>query len=172
MNYLLFALIGSLLVTSCDAQTNSNLPSGGSTGLRTNGVIENQEAIAKEIVSIEHAFGDAMLQFNNTNTVAFVTEVKSLTERLDRLSKEFDVTGTFPIGLREATLKQMDDIEKTSPHPRPLRPEDAKDVDTITSVTEKYISVWVSVTDKAGLSIGAKGEASGVDANNQGTKNP
>lgn len=181
MKYQIFTLIGLLLVTSCKPQPNSHLPNGDSTVVRTNGVIKNQEAIAKEIVSIEYAFGDAMVQLNNTNAVVFVAEVESLADRLDKISKELDALGLFPAGLREATLKKLNDDGEAlaqliqsrkasgSLKPGSLQPEVAKITDP---AVDKYFSAMAPVMRKAGLLIEAKREASGINTNGQGTNKP
>jgi hypothetical protein len=163
MNYSILTLIGLLFATSCESQTNSHLSNGGFSGTRTNGVIEKQEAIAKEIVFVEHDFGDAVFQLNNTNAVGFMAKVDPLVDRLEKISKELDTLGPFPAGLRDTTLKKLDDTEKTLPHLGPLQPEAV----TITPVMEKYVSVWSSVMGKAGLLIAAKGESPGINPNGQ-----
>ena len=122
---------------------------------------KRQEAVANEIVSIEYGFGDALLQLNNTNIVGFTTKMQPLADRLEKISKELDTLGPFPSDLREFTLKKLDDTEKTLPHIKPLQPEAVK----IIPVMQKYVSAWISVTDKAGLLIEAKGELPGINTN-------
>jgi hypothetical protein len=168
MNYSILALIGLLFVTACESQTNSNLSNGSFLGTRTNGVLEKQEAIAKEIVFVEREFGDAVVQLNHTNTVGFMAKVEPLVGRLEKASKELDTLGPFPAGLRDATLKKLDDAEKTLPHLGPLQPEAVK----IAPVMGKYVSAWSSVMDKAGLLIEAKGASSGNNTNGQGPNKP
>ncbi len=168
MNYSILALIGLLFLTSCESQTNSRLSNGDFSGTRKNGVLEKQEAIAKEIVFVEHDFGDAVFQLNNTNAVGFLAKVDPLVDRLEIISKELETLGPFPVGLRDATLKKLNDAEMTLPYLGPLQPEAVK----ITPVMDKYISAWSSVMDRAGLFVGAKGESSGINTNGQGANKP
>ena len=96
MNHLILAMIGLLLLASCEAQPKSHLQDGDSTGARTKGTIKSQEAIAKDIVSIERAFGDAVIRVDNTNdATAFAAKVESWVNRLDQISKELDTLGSF-----------------------------------------------------------------------------
>ena len=166
MNYALLPLICLLFATSCEFQTNSNLSNSSFSGTGTNGLIERQEALAKEIELVEHDFGDAVFQLNNTNSVGFVAKVEPLVDRLEKISKELDTLGPFPASLRDATLKSLGDVEKTLPHLAPLQPEAVK----ITPVMEKYVSAWSSVMDKARLLIEAQREPSGINTNGQGDK--
>lgn len=152
MNYPILLLICLLFATSCKSQTNSIQSNRGSKETHTNSVLKSQEAIAKEILSIEYAVGDAMSKLNNTNAVDFVTKVEPLTDRLGKISKELDALGPFPVGLRDATLKKLDDAEKKMPHPGSLQPEAAK---IIAPIMDKYLSAWISVTDKADLLVEA-----------------
>jgi hypothetical protein len=164
MRLQIFALVGLLLATSCKSQTNSTQSNLDSKETHTNAVLKSQEAVAREIVLVEHDFGDAIFQLNNTNTVGFVSTMEPLTDRLEKISKELDMLGPFPTGLREATLKKLDSAEKNMPHLGTLQPEAAK----IAPVMEKYVSAWSSVMDKAGLLVGAKGESSSINTNRQG----
>lgn len=165
MNCQIFAVMGLLLVASCTPQPKSHMQDSDSAGMPTNGVLKNQEAIAKEIVSIEYAFGNAVVQLNDTNAVSFVAEVKSLSDRLDKISKELDTLGPFPAGLREATLKKLDDDEKAITQVSPsrttagsLQPEAVK---IIEPAVDRYFSARASVVMKAGVFVEAKGGASG-----------
>jgi len=134
-----------------------------------NSLEKRQEAIAKEIDSIEYAAGDALLRLNNTNAVNFAAEMNSLSDRLDKISKELDILGPFPASLREATLKKLDDVEKAllprlqikikSMSPQPEVGE------IMAPAVARYLSAGTSVKDKAGLLIGTKGESSGLNTN-------
>jgi hypothetical protein len=95
MNSKIFALIGLLLVTSCDTQPNVRPPVGDSTGLGTDGVLKSQEAIATEILSIQYTVGDAMFQLNNTNAIGFVAKVEPLADRLEKISKSLSENSLF-----------------------------------------------------------------------------
>lgn len=173
LNHFIFAIGGLLLLASCEKQSKSPMLQGDFNGARTRSAVRSQEAIAKEILSIEYNLGDEMVQLNNTNAVGFVAKVKALAERLDQISKELDGLGPFPPDLRKATLKKLDDAEKvlaqlfqSRKSSDSLQPEDAK---TINPVMEKYLSAWISVLEKARLFIEAKKEVSAADANGQGT---
>ncbi|OQB89170.1 MAG: hypothetical protein BWX84_02546 [Verrucomicrobia bacterium ADurb.Bin118] len=156
----IFALMALLFMASCNTRQNAYLPDGDSNGLRTHGEIRGQEALAKEIVSIQHDFGDAMLHLDNTNATNFVAKVGVLADRLEKISEELDRAGSFPASLREATLKKLDDDEKafaqlwkSTVRNDLLQPEVAKITDP---AVDRFFSVSGSVMMKAGLLIEAK----------------
>jgi hypothetical protein len=115
---------------------------------------KRQEAIAKEIVFIQYDFTDAFLHINDTNAVSLVAKTESLADRLDKISKELDTLGRFPLSLRKATLKKMDDDEKVLAKLSPrfeqgsLKPETVQIMET---VFEKFFSASEPVDMKAGL---------------------
>jgi hypothetical protein len=158
MKYQTVAFIGLLLVTSCGHRPNFNQPTHDPVRARTNEVLKTQEAIAREIPSIEYAFADAMF---HTNAIVIVADLQPLVDRLEKISKELDALGPFPDGLREATTKKLIDVDKNlyrlsqSKKPGPLQPETAKVIDP---VVDRYFSAWASVMMKAGLEIKAEKE--------------
>lgn len=169
----IFALTALLFMASCSTRQDVYLPDGDSHGSRTYGEIRGQEAIAKEIVSIQHVFGDAILYLDNTNATNFVAKVGALADRLERISEELDRLGSFPASLRETTLKKLDDDEKSfaqfggsTARYDSLQPEVAK----ITShAVDRFFSVSGSVMMKAGLLIEAREKSSGINTNGQET---
>jgi hypothetical protein len=118
---------------------------------------KQQEAIATEIVSIQHAFVEVMIQLNNTNAAAFATKADHLINRLDKILKDLDTLGRFPMDLREATLKKLGEDDKASEKllqsakvsssPQ-LQPEVLK---ILESRYERYFSAFGSIDMKAGL---------------------
>ena len=123
--------------------------------LKTNNSTEKrQEAIANEIVSIQYDFDDAFFHINDTNAVSLATKAESLANHLDKISKELDTLGRFPLSLRKATLKKMDNDEKAFSKLLPvselgsLRPETVKIMET---AFERYYSAAEPVNMKAGL---------------------
>ena len=134
---------------------------------KTNVSLEKrQEAIAKEIISIEYTFGETVFQLNNTKAVGFVVKAESLTDRLDKTSKELDTLGRFPIGLRKATLEKLDDDEKalakltSSKKIDLLQPEAVK---ITMPAAAKYFSARASVIRKAGLYWSNSIDTNGVE---------
>jgi hypothetical protein len=119
-----------------------------------NSAEKRQEAIANEIVSIANDFLDAFTHINDTNAVSLMVKTESLTERLDKMSKELDTLGRFPLSLREATLEKLDVDEKVFAKLSPifeqgtLKPETVKIMET---VFEKYFSASKPIEMKAGL---------------------
>jgi hypothetical protein len=130
-----------------------------------NSLEKRQEAIAKEIVSIQYDFTDALFHINDTNAVSLLAKTESLTDRLDKISKELDTVGRFPLSLRKATLKKMDDDEKVYAKLMPkfkqgsLQPET---IITMETVFEKYHSASEPVEMKAGLYYNGT-DTNGVD---------
>jgi len=155
MNYQALVLITLLFVTSCKFDSKSNLPNGDSTGVQTNEFPRKQDVVAKEIISIQYAFLDAVMNLNNTNASSFATKVKSLTDRVFLISKELDVLGPFPQSLREETLIKLNNAEKSnvSLHKNrdgagTLKPE----ISSITNpLVNDFISAMTGVMMKAGL---------------------
>ena len=158
--FLLFLIL--VLCESCDSQKASV------------SLDKHQEAIANEIVSIEYAGGDALLRLNNTNAVNFVAEMDSFSDRLDKISKELDMLGSFPPSLREATLKKLDAVEKAlSPRlqikVKSISPQ-PEFGEIIASALARNMSANLSVKDKAGLLI--ETNVNPVDLNTNGMKPP
>jgi len=174
MKHQIFFLTGLLLLTSCKSQTISNLQIYKSTGAQTNMVLKSQESIAKEIVSIEYSFGDAMLRLNNTNAVNFAAEMDSLSDHLDKISKELDALGTFRPELRETTLKKLDDVEKALFQRLQIKIESVSQQpevgEIIAPAVARCLSARLSVKDKAGLLIETPGASSGINTKGQGQK--
>ena len=169
MKHHIFFVTGLLLVTSCKSQKTSNLPNHDFTGAQTNAVLRTQESIAKEIVSIDYAFGDALLRLNNTNAVNFAAETDSLSDRLDKISNELDALGPFPASLREATLIKLDSVEKALSQPLQIKIESLSPQpevgEIIAPAVARCLSSRLSVKDKAGLLVEAKGGSSGINTN-------
>jgi hypothetical protein len=159
----IFALVSLLFVTSCNTRQDAGLSDHKSKDARTHEKAGRKEAIAKEIISIQYAFGDAVLHLRDTGATIFVAKVEALADRLERIAAELDRLGSFPASLREATLKRLDDDEKALPQlvknrtrSGPLPPEIAK----ITNpAVDRYFSASGSVMLKAGLLIEAKGDS-------------
>ena len=126
-----------------------------------NSVEKRQEAIAKEIVSNWHDFSDAFFHINDSNAVNLVAKAESLANRLDKISIELETVGRFPLSLRKATLKKMDDDEKAFAKLKQesLKPETVKTMET---VFERYMSAAYSVEMKAGLYYNGT-DTNGVD---------
>lgn len=148
-----------LFMTSCNTRQGVCLLDGEPNGSWTHEGIRRQEAIAKEIISIQHAFGDAVLHLDNTNATNFVAKVGVLADRLEKISEELDSLGSFPARLREATLKKLDDDEKAfSQHEKSTVRNDSlqSEVAKITvPAADRYFLVSGSVMMKAGLLIEA-----------------
>jgi len=156
----ILALITLLFMASCNSRQDAHPPASNSNGSRTHGEIREQEAIAKEIAAIQHAFGDAMFHLDNANATNFVAKVGVLADRLGKISEELDRVGSFPTSLREATLKKLDDDEnafaqlgKGAVRNDSLQPEVAKITDP---AVDRFFSVSGSVMMKAGLLVEAK----------------
>ena len=139
------------------------------TGETSDSPHDRQAAIAREITDIEFRFAEAVFQLNNTNAADFVAEAESLANHLQKISNDLDTLGPLPVGLRDTTLKKLNDTEainklklskKTSVT---LRPEVAKITDP---AVERYFSESASVMMKAGLVTDAKGNPIDVKTTN------
>jgi hypothetical protein len=113
----------------------------------------SQEAIAREIVTIAVAFGNALTRDDDARCAA---EVESLAGRLDMISKELDRLGPLPPTVREATAKEIDNpgriftVTNRIPTVSARLPEAQK---LLENAGTRYFVAWGSVMDKAGLDI-------------------
>ena len=156
----IFALVGLLFMTSCNTSQDTELSDRNSKNARTHEEDGKQEAIAKEIISIQYAFGDAVLHLDDTRAAGFVVKVEALADRLEGIAAQLDRLGPLPVKLREYTLKRLDDDEKalaklgkSRTRSRSLPPEIAK---ITNAAVDRYFRVSGSVMLKAGLLIEAK----------------
>ena len=162
---LLFFII--LLGTSCNS--HSRLDSANEAQVQDGA--RSHQAIAREIYSIQLEFKAALLNLGKTNAQVFAAEVERLADRLDIVSRDLDRQGAFSSSLREATLKKIDDSDKSFAalaekriQVGALQDDDAK---IVSPAVTRYFDIWASVSDKAGLVIPAQG-ASGK-RNNKGS---
>jgi hypothetical protein len=150
----LFAFLGLLFVLSCERQSKPIKSRGDTGGVPMGRMVRNQKVIAKEIVSILYAFGEALARADNTDAEGFATEVDLLSSRLENISKELDTLGPFPPNLRKATRKEIDEKGKDIAHlrkeavSRPLQPEALRITE---NAGERFFQAWGSVAAKAGL---------------------
>ena len=159
----IFALVGILFMTSCNTRQDAELSDHQSKDARTYQEVGKQEAIANEIISIQSAFGDAVIHLDDASAASFVVKVEALAGRLEGIAVQLDKLGPLPVNLREATLKRLDDDEKalaklgkSRTKSRPLSPQIAE----ITNpAVDRYFSINGSVMSKAGLLIEAKRDA-------------
>ena len=159
----IFLLMGALLMTACHRRRDAEVSDHNSQDARTHDEVGGQEAIASEIIAIQHAFGDALFHLDNKSADNFVVKVNALSARLDKIAPELDRTGPFSDNLREATFKRLDDDERAfadmnkTKTKTPLRPSIAE----ITNpAVDRYFSASGSVMSKAGLLIAANGNSS------------
>ena len=150
----LFAVVGLLFVLSCERQLKPIKSQGDSSGVPMGRVVRSQRDLAKEIVSIIYAFGEALARADNTDGASFASEVDLLSSRLEKISKELDTLGPFSPSLREATRKEIDDKGRiiaqlrSKAVSRPLQPEILRLTE---NAGDRFFQAWGSVAAKAGL---------------------
>jgi hypothetical protein len=146
--------IGLVFVLSCNRQSISIKPKGDTGEVPMRRVTRTEKEIAKEIVSIYRAAGEALLRVDNTDEAKFAAEFDLLSSRLENISKELDALGPFSLGLREVTRKEIDSTEKLL---RQLdkgvvsRPMQTQTLGITEKTTDRYFQAWGSVNVKAGL---------------------
>jgi hypothetical protein len=145
-----------IFLLSCSRQTvavNSQDKAGGTmTGKR-------QKALAEEIVSVQNAFGEALVRASKTKGVSFPSDVDPLSGRLEKVSKELDTIGPLPSSLREIIGKAIDDKGKDilkrvrKNLSGPMQPEIQRNYE---DAGDRYFRGWGEVCAKAGLDMEAK----------------
>lgn len=161
MNAKVFLLVTFTFVSACEKQQDSRMSGSNSEDVRANGTVRSHESIAREIISIGHSFGEAVVQVTNTDdAVAFAAKVDSFVSRLDEISRELDSVGPFSAGLRDAILKELDikgrtiaDLNQHKSASDPLNSEAAK---VLGDAADKYFPAWLSVAMRAGLTYETK----------------